>query len=186
MDLKIPSDFKLLYSSKDIAKAVDTLGAAVSPWAQQVFSESGKDLLCVPILRGGIFFFADLVRAINASIELAPITTQAYVAGQNLAQTETVSVDVMGVESSGRSILLVDDICDSGRTLAAVKNVFLQQGAAEVQAATLIRREVADSAFNPEFVGFHFEGDNWFVGYGMEDGNRWRNLSDIYIIERDG
>ena len=178
----IPAYFSLQYSREQITGVVQTLGSEITPWAEQVYRESAKDVLCIPILRGGIFFFADLVREIRESIEVAPVKTEAYEPGQNEVAVAEVKVSMEGVNPAGRSVLLVDDICDSGRTLDALTRIFLKQGAAEVRSAVLIKRELPEPGFNPEYTGFTYTGTEWFVGYGMEDGDRWRNLPEIYII----
>jgi hypoxanthine phosphoribosyltransferase len=184
MTARLPEYFVPCYSKEEIAAAVLRLGKELTPWATQVFQESNQDILCIPILRGGIFFFADLVREIGHSIELAPVKTTAYEPGMNEAAREEVSIHIDGVDATGRSVLLVDDICDSGRTLKALSKAFLQRGAAEVRSAVLIRRDVEQETFNPEYVGFTYQGPEWFVGYGMEDADRYRNLPGIYIIQK--
>lgn len=184
MTARLPEYFVPCYSKEAIAVEVRRLGKELSPWAEQVFAESGKDVLCIPILRGGIFFFADLVREVQQSIELAPVKTTAYEPGVNQAATDAVTVHLDEVEAAGRSVLLVDDICDSGRTLKALTRAFLQRGAAEVRSAVLIKRDVKEETFDPDYVGFSYQGPEWFVGYGMEDGDRYRNLPGIFTIQK--
>jgi hypoxanthine phosphoribosyltransferase len=184
MSSQLPEYFESEYTREQIDTAVKRLGEEVTPWARQVYQESGDDILCIPILRGGIFFFTDLVREIGHSIELAPVKTEAYEPGQNEVSKAEVKVSMEGVEPTGRSVLLCDDICDSGRTLDALQRIFLQQGAAEVRSAVLIKRELDTPTFDPEYVGFNYEGPEWFVGYGMEDGDRYRNLPGIYTIRK--
>ena len=59
----------------------------------------------------------------------------------------------------------------------------LNAGAAEVKAAVLIQRVVAQQAFTPDWSGFVYPGPEWFVGYGLEDKNWWRNLKAVYCME---
>ena len=77
MTNQLPDYFSLQYDRSRIDEAVKRLGEEITPWARQVYAESTQDILCIPILRGGIFFFADLVREIGHSIELAPVKTEA-------------------------------------------------------------------------------------------------------------
>lgn len=181
----LPSYFKLQYSSQSIEEVVEKLGKGISDWAQQTHQESGQDVIAIPVLRGGIFFFADLVRHIDASVEIAPIRTWAYEIGQNEVQRSEVGVNMDGVVAEGRSVLLVDDICDSGSTLKKLEQVFCERGAAEVRSAVLIKRHLEVEAFQPDWIGFEYKGEEWFVGYGMEDSERWRNLPDIYTIRKE-
>lgn len=181
--MDIPSHYRQQYSSDDIRQRVQELGSSISDWARQVYQDSQQDVIGIPILRGGIFFFADLVRAVDVSIETSPVRTWGY-------QTETKSlhdkmaVDLQGLQPQGRSILLVDDICDTGRTLEQLSKDLKEMGAKDVRSATLIRRDIDDTFF-PDYIGFTYSGDEWFVGYGMEDNDRFRNLDGIYVIEKN-
>jgi hypoxanthine phosphoribosyltransferase len=182
--MKIPAHFKLVYSAAEIADACRKLGQAITPWAETVSASSGQDLIAVPILRGGLFFFADLVRAIQTSVEVAPLQTSFYEEGQNnILRSDGGSLPVSVSHFHNRSVLLVDDICDSGQTLSALRPHLLSAGAREVRAAVLVRRlPSALLSFQPEWTGFDYHGSEWFVGYGMEDSGRWRNLPDVYAI----
>ena len=88
------------------------------------------------------------------------------------------------VAVEGRSVLLVDDVCDSGRTSAELTQRFIKLGAREVRSAVLIKRILPHETFNPDWIGFEYNGPEWFVGYGMDDCDRWRNLGSIYIIQK--
>ncbi|MCB0332119.1 MAG: hypothetical protein KDD55_01400 [Bdellovibrionales bacterium] len=180
----LPHSFKLEYSHTHIKEQVAHLGKEISVWANQVWEDSHTDLLTIPVLRGGIFFFADLVREITSSVEIAPAQTWAYELEQNAVMRSEIKVRIDDVPAKGRSILLIDDICDSGKTLAALSESMREAGAVEVKSAVLIRRSIEDQAFTPDWVGFEYVGPEWFVGYGMEDSGRWRNLPDIYIIQQ--
>ena len=182
--MNIPKNFQVIYSTTDIAKAVTRLGAEISTWAEKVWDDSHTDIVAVPVLRGGIFFFADLVRSVKCSLEIAPAKAWGYVNTVNAQMLEEVRVDISTVPANGRRVLLIDDICDSGRTMEALRKDFLSAGALEVRSAVLIRRKVAGNEFNPDWVGFHYDGPEWFVGYGMEDSERWRNLPAVYIIKQ--
>jgi hypoxanthine phosphoribosyltransferase len=179
----IPPNFKMLYTASQIEQQVQRLGRQISVWAKKVWEQNQSDLVAIPVLRGGIFFFADLVRHIDHSVEIAPVRTWAYQNDQNVKRDE-FRVNMEGVIAKGRSVLLVDDICDSGRTLKMLRESFIGAGALEVKSAALIRRVLKEPTFSPEWVGFDYDGPEWFVGYGMEDRNRWRNLADIYIIDQ--
>ncbi len=179
----LPKKYILQYSRQDIESAVSRIGAEITVWASSVEQNTGKEVLAIPVLRGGIFFFADLAREVKASLELEPGRTRAYQLNQNAVSLEQVKVILEKENLKDRSILLVDDICDSGRTLTVLKDYLLKQGALEVKAAVLIQRQLAVEKFTPDWVGFKFEGSEWFVGYGMEDKNSWSNLPEIYTIE---
>lgn len=179
----IPANFKIQYDEAAIAGAIGRLGREIDGWAREVRAGSSTDLLTIPVLRGGIFFFADLVRHIRHSVEIAPVSAWSYETGENV-QRDSVSVDAGKVAVEGRSILIVDDVCDSGRTLAELTEYFRKLGAASVRSAVLIKRVMPHQTFDPNWIGFQYEGPEWFVGYGMDDCDRWRNLGSIYIIQK--
>jgi hypoxanthine phosphoribosyltransferase len=179
----IPSHFKLQYSNEAISKRAQELGREMSGWTSSVYNATGKDVIALPVLRGGVFFFADLVRQIEGSVEMVPVQTWAYDTTQNGTQLDSVRVNTSAVAARGRSLLVIDDICDSGRTLAALKQELLKLGAAEVRTAVLIKRILDKPSFDPDWVGFNYNGPEWFVGYGMEDSDRWRNLPSIYVMQ---
>lgn len=179
----VPANFKIQYDESAIAGAINHLGREIDGWAHEVQVASSTDLLTIPVLRGGIFFFADLVRRIKHSVEIAPVSAWSYETGENV-QRDTVAVEDGKVAVEGRSVLLVDDVCDSGRTLAELTQRFIKLGAREVRSAVLIKRILPHETFNPDWIGFEYNGPEWFVGYGMDDCDRWRNLGSIYIIQK--
>jgi hypoxanthine phosphoribosyltransferase len=96
-----------------------------------------------------------------------------------------VKIHSEGLAVKGRVVLVVDDLCDTGRTLEALEKELLERGAREVRSVVLIRRLLNKPTFVPCWVGFEYSGLEWFVGYGMDDGERWRNLPGVYIIRRE-
>lgn len=182
----LPPHFRVLYGESTIRARVRELGGEIRLWAQEVWDRSHTELLAIPILRGGIFFFADLAREISSSIEIFPSQASAFWRGDDgrAVRRDKIEVDVRGVPAEGRSILLVDDVCDSGASLQEVARSLMGLGAREVRAAVLIRRVVPKQLFEPYWAGFAYNGPEWFVGYGMDDADRWRNLPSVYIIAR--
>jgi hypoxanthine phosphoribosyltransferase len=179
----IPANFSLLYSAAEIAQRVKAMGEEISTWCNGVWHDSHTDVLVVPVLRGGVFFFADLARQIEGSLEIVPIKTEGYRLGSNGELNDRVMMDLKGLAVKGRVVLIVDDVSDSGRTLEALEGAITALGAREVRTAVLVRRLLDTPSFVPCWVGFQYSGPEWFVGYGMDDCERWRNLSDVYVIK---
>ena len=179
-----PSNYKKLYDRSDIAREIKRMGADISIWCKKVWEESHTDVIAIPVLRGGIFVFADLVREINHSVEIAPAQTWAYQVGQNQKELNDVAVNLQGVPAKGRHVLVIDDICDSGKTLSALGESLQKMGALEVKSAVLVHRQIEKELFKPDWVGFEYSGHEWFVGYGMEDAERWRNMPFVGIIRQ--
>ncbi len=182
---RIPANFSLVYSAEDISDRIKELGQEISTWCTAVWRDSHTDALVVPVLRGGVFFFADLVREISSSIEVAPVRTRSYQTGINAVQSPEVAIDVSGLAVKGRVVLVVDDVSDSGRTLEALEATLMKAGAREVRTAVLVRRLLKTPSFVPCWVGFQYSGSEWFVGYGMDDNERWRNLPGVYVIKKE-
>ncbi len=181
----IPANFKLQFSRDRIHSRVKELGAEIDEWCKSVWTESRTDVVAIPVLRGGVYFFADLSRCISSSIEIAPVKTSAYDAGTNSVKEVTVEQFADPVQIKGRVVLVVDDVCDSGRTLEQLEKSLLERGAREVRTVVLVRRLLPRPTFVPCWVGLEYSGPEWFVGYGMDDNERYRNLSDVYVIGRN-
>ncbi len=180
----VPAHYKLLYSSVEISARVKSLAAPISSWAASVGMKTGQDILTIPLLRGGLFFYADLVREFSSSVELSPVRASAYLGKGGNTSAHQVKVSLEETSLKDRSVLLVDDICDSGRTLETINSQIKERGAAEVRSAVLVKREI-DGAFEPDWIGFRYTGEEWFVGYGMDDRERYRNLRSIYVIGQE-
>lgn len=179
-----PTRYSLLYGREEIREAVGRIGAQVREWALQTWEESHTQVIAIPVLRGGAFFFVDLVRAVGCSVEMLHLQASSYKLGVNQEQNDSVALSLDGVAVAGREVLLIDDICDSGRTLKALVDALLARGARGVRSAVIIKREVDPVTYNPDWYGFSYKGSEWLVGYGMDDVERWRNQEAIYIIRQ--
>ena len=179
----IPENYKLAFPYDQIQKRLTELGREITDWAEKAQDRTGRPVLGVCILRGGAPFFCDLVRRIPLSIETNYCRTWSYSSGTNIQQ-KGIRISVEEVVAEGRAILLVDDICDTGATLLKLNNVLLQLGAVEVRTAVLVHRIMGRSKYAPSWEAFSHRGDEWFVGYGMEDRNQFSNLPEVYTITR--
>ena len=181
-NISVPKHYRLTYKADEIQAQVSRIAGEVSRWCASSNITSKSDVLAIPVLRGGIYFFADLTREIDCSLQVAPGRARAYEEGSNTSTRSELYINLDGVSVAGRHVLLVDDICDSGRTLDKLVAYLLAQGAESVKSAVLILRKHGSSAFTPDWYGFGFTGDDWFVGYGMDDKGRYSNLSQIYTV----
>lgn len=177
-----PPTYKLQFDKESIALAVARMGEEITAWARDTEKVTGREVVAIPVLRGGIFFFADLARQIKNSLEIVPGRTSSYRVGENASELDKVKVSMEHESLEGRAVLLVDDICDSGRTLKVLSEYLTEKGVRDVRSAVLIRRVLDKPLYNPHWFGFEYHGNEWFVGYGMEDKNRWSNLPDIYTL----
>jgi hypoxanthine phosphoribosyltransferase len=180
--VKLPEGYREAYSQDEIRVAVHLLGARLSEWVDEATESTGQQPLFLGVLRGGFLFLADLVRAIPRSVQADFIRCQSYDVATNRPDTE-IQVQGPSVSVKGRAVLLVDDICDSGRTLQHLTWLMLRLGARNVRSAVLIYREQSPPEFVPDEICFRHHGSEWFVGYGMDDHNERMNLPSVYLLQ---
>ncbi len=161
-------------------------------------SDADGDVRIVGLLRGAIFFFVDLLRAMDhpdVAIDLMRASSYAdaaHAASGNSGTDATTSAGTVRFdermvpgEIRGQRVVLVDDIIDTGRTLKTLHDALLEAGAREVISVVLLdkpaRREVS---FGADLVGFEIP-DHFVVGYGLDCGGRFRLLPDICIVRAD-
>ena len=179
---EIPSDFKRLYSKEDIAFSVYKMAGLIRHWGKDTHETAGQQVLAICVLRGGVFFFADLLKEIPYTVEPSFCRAMSYSSEDNTQGNEFRLV-VEPAEMKGRYVLLVDDICDSGKTLKNLHKYALENGAEMVKTAVLIHRNHEASVYTPDYIGFEYTGPEWFAGYGMEDKNHNSNFPEVYIIQ---
>ncbi len=160
-----------IFSADDIARRLVGL-------AGEIAAKKPVNLLVVPILKGSFVFAADLLRALNLA-GLAPevdfLTLSSYkksrVSSGQVAILRDLDLDV-----DGRHVILVDDVLDSGRTLAFAKDLISARGASTIETCVLLKKDVA-RAVNIDADYCAFPCPNvYVVGYGMDVAHRYREL----------
>lgn len=164
-----PEHVDLLHPEPEIDDALLRLAAETDRWAQGAEARTGKMLLALCVLRGGVFFYSDLLLRMRHSVEPVFCRAYAYSKAQNGSPLERMYVDWQLLAPRGREIMLVDNICDSGRTLMHVDAWLRLQGALRVRSVTMIHRVRRDAMTEPTLTGFTYHGPEWLVGYGMRD-----------------
>lgn len=167
--MEIPGHLEKLYGEADIEAALARLAPEVDQWAAGAEVRTGKPLLALCILRGGVFFFGDLMLKLTRSVEPAFCRAYSYAKTANGTPLEQMYVDWQHLKPEGREVVLVDNICDSGRTLLHVDGWLRMQGARRVRSVTMVHRLRSDAVARPDVTGFVYKGDEWLVGYGMRD-----------------
>ena len=169
---------RILFEEAAIAERTSAL-------ARDIAAAEPQDLLVVAVLKGSFMFAADLIRAMHRA-GMAPqvefIHLSSYLDGTVSSGQVAILKDVDSVVA-GRDILLVDDILESGRTLAFAKDLLMARGARRVFVAVMLekpnKRAVAVQA---DFVGFECP-DLFVVGYGMDVAHAYRQLPYIGVVE---
>ncbi|MCA0407477.1 MAG: hypoxanthine phosphoribosyltransferase [Proteobacteria bacterium] len=167
-------EIRPVFAAEAIAERIEVL-------ALEIAAKAPRDLVVVAILRGSFIFAADLVRALHRA-GLAPCIEFMQLASYHEGQVSTGVVSVTkDIESpvEGRDVLLIDDILESGRTLAYAKDLLSARGARRVLAAVLVEKPGKRAVrFDADFVGFS-ASDRFLVGYGMDVAHKCRELPFI-------
>lgn len=173
------SEVEVLFSSAEIERRNRELAAEIA-------DAMGRELLVVAILKGSFVFAADLIRAMHAAgvrPQIDFMTLSSYGTGTESSGMVTVQRDLRD-EVAGREILLIDDILESGRTLAFAKQMLLDRGAKSVRLCILLdkpNQRVAE--VEADYVGFVCP-DEFVVGYGLDYAHYFRELPYIGILHR--
>ena len=167
---------EVLFSAEDIARRITEI-------AEDVALSELKNILVVSILKGSFVFAADLIRAFHRA-GMAPevefISVSSYGAGTEAGELRLLR----DVESdvSGRDIILIDDILESGNTLKFTRDLMLERGANRVAIIALLDKSVRRRAeIEADFVGFECP-DKFVVGYGMDVGHAFRELPFVGVV----
>jgi hypoxanthine phosphoribosyltransferase len=154
--------------------------------AGQIKAADTERLLVIAVLKGSFIFAADLIRALHET-GLAPevefISLSSYRDGTVSSGNVTILHDVES-DVHGRDVLLVDDILESGRTLAYAKDLFAARGARRVLTCVLLEKPHKRAvAIEADFVGFQCP-DVFVVGYGMDVAHAYRQLPFVGVVEK--
>jgi hypoxanthine phosphoribosyltransferase len=168
------SGLQPLISSEEIQARIKALGQELSR------TYTGKNPLLVAILKGSYMFLADLSRAIDEPHEVDFVATAAYSGSEPLPGHVRLTKD-MDLDIAGRHVLIVEDIVDSGRTLARVCELFRSREPASLNVVTLLDKPEQRAVEVPvTLVGFNVP-DRFVVGYGLDLAEQYRHLDGIYI-----
>jgi len=167
---------KILYTEDEIKARVESMGRELYENFQ------GRDPLFVGVLNGCFMFMADLVRATGLKSELEFIGLSSYRDATKSSGVVQITRD-MQRDITGRDLIIVEDILDSGNTLAFLRNYLLSKGARSITIATLLdkpsRRQKAITA---DYIGFEVP-DEFVVGYGLDYAQMYRNLPYIGVLK---
>lgn len=169
----------ILLSSEDIQTKVATIG-------QRITSDYAghNDLLLVGVLKGCVMFMVDLARAIKLPVAIDFIAISSY--GQSTESSGVVRVlKDLDTDIAGRQVLIVEDIIDSGLTLDYLRAQLLRRNPASLRICALLNKpERRNSDVPVDYLGFDIPNE-FVVGYGLDYGERYRNLPYIGVLKRE-
>jgi hypoxanthine phosphoribosyltransferase len=138
----------------------------------------GHDILLVGVLRGAVMVMADLARAFDRHVEMDWMAISSYGSGTKSSGVVRILKD-LDTDISGRHVLIVDEIIDTGLTLSWLVNNLSSRSPASVEIATLLRKpEALSMPVEPKYIGWDIPNE-FVVGYGLDYRERYRNLRDI-------
>ena len=166
-------------SRSDIARRVKELGRAIT------LDYAGRRLVVIGILNGAFIFLADLVREIELPMEIDFIRVSSYGSSTCSSGTIQCSKDTE-LELAGKDILLVEDIVDTGRTIACLRELLLLRKAESVRVCAMIdKKERRAVEVVVDYVGFEVP-EGFLVGYGLDHAQQHRQYPAIYKLVSGG
>lgn len=168
---------RVIVTEKELQSKVAELAARIDA------DYKDRDLLLVGVLKGAIMAMADLTRAMQRHIEMDWMAVSSYGSGTKSSGVVRILKD-LDRDITGRNILIVEDIVDSGLTLSWLRANLLSRGAASVEILAILRKpEAAKVEVTCKYVGFDIPTD-FVVGYGLDFDEKYRNLSFIGVLAK--
>ncbi|WP_408897855.1 hypoxanthine phosphoribosyltransferase [Nocardioides sp. R1-1] len=163
---------EVLFTEDQILDRVKELAAEIER------DYEGKDLVLVGVLRGAVMIMADLARALNKHVEMDWMAVSSYGSGTKSSGVVRILKD-LDADITGRHVLIVDEIIDTGLTLSWLTSNLGSRGPASVEIATLLRKpEALQMPVKARYVGWDIPNE-FVVGYGLDYRERYRNMRDI-------
>ena len=171
---------KIVLNEDEIASHVKKAAA----WLDEKFKGVDAPPLTISILKGSVFFFCDVVRAMQTPVQLDFMTVSSYGNSSKSSGVPKIVTD-LSVSVEGRDVILIEDIVDSGYTLLRMRDLIVGRGAKSFTVVTLFdkpsRRQVSIQA---DYSCFEI-GDEFIVGYGLDYAQQYRNLPYIGVLKRE-
>ena len=161
---------------KEVLIPADRLQARVTELAAEIDADyAGKDLLLVGVLKGALMVMADLARVMHLPVHMDWMAVSSYGSGTRSSGVVRILKD-LDADISGRHVLVVEDIVDSGLTLSWLVGNLRSRGPASVEVCVMLRKPAATRMdVDVAYTGFDI-ADEFVVGYGLDYAERYRNL----------
>lgn len=167
---------RVLFSREDLAEKTVELGKILTE------EYEGKNPLVIGVLKGATFFMSDLVKEIDTYLEMDFMDVSSY-GNEMVSSGEVKIIKDLDTNVAGRDLLIVEDIIDSGRTLAYLVDLFKYRQAKSVKIVTLLDKpEGRVVKMEADYVGYLVPNE-FVVGYGLDYAERYRNLPYIGILK---
>jgi hypoxanthine phosphoribosyltransferase len=169
---------RILFHETTILSRLDQLAAQIS------HEYRDRELTVIAVLNGSLMFMADLLRRIPLPLKLDCLSVASY-HGRSETSGEVIFKQIALPDVTGRHILILDDILDSGHTLAAIRDKLETAKPRSIRVCVLLSKKKARArAVDADYIGFEIE-DEFVVGYGLDFMERYRNLPFIGVLRAD-
>ena len=167
---------EILISEAQIKKRVKELGAEISR------DYRGKVPTLISVLKGGIIFLSDLVRELSVLHEIDFMSVSSYNGGTDTSGVVRILAD-LSINIEGKDVLIVEDIVDTGLTLDYIRHILLARHPKSLRICTLLDKKARRKIEVPlDYVGFVVP-DEFVIGYGLDYGEKYRNLPYVAVFE---
>jgi hypoxanthine phosphoribosyltransferase len=177
---------RVLVDRDAIARRVQALGEEITRDLERD-GLGGKEITLVPILTGSIIFVSDLIRCLPLRMQIHVMSVNSYPGTATTSQGATLEPNSTQVpqDLTGRHVLVMDDILDSGNTLRLVRQELEARGPATLRTCVMLRKQRPEAmSFPVDYVAFDIP-DEFVVGYGLDYDDYYRNLPDIAVLKRE-
>lgn len=169
---------KVLLTEEQLATRIREIGEQLTE------DYTGRRPLLVGVLRGAYAFLTDLAFAVDLPVEIDFIAVSSYGSSTRTSGVVRLVKD-LDVDLTGRDVILVEDIVDTGLTLRYLRRSLEARGPESLEVCTLLARESADlEGLGVRYVGFTIPGD-FVVGYGLDAAEKYRNLRYLAVYDPD-
>lgn len=163
----------------------EQIQARIKEIAKDIHKDFGDEkIVMICILRGSLYFFADLTRAIPNFLELEFMSVSSYGAGTS-SSGEVKIVKDLSCAIEGKNVIIVEDIIDTGYTISYLKRILTERRPKKLKVCTLLdkpsRREVTISG---DYIGFEVPNE-FVVGYGLDYDQDYRNYPDVGVLKAE-
>ena len=169
---------RVLFDEPAIHKRLDEMAAQITA------DYRGHELTVIAVLTGTLMFTSDLLRRIPLPLKLDCLSVVSY-HGRVQTSGQVIFKDIDIPDMAGGDILIVDDILDTGHTLAAIREKLQSAKPRSVRVCVLLsKRKQRAREIDPDYIGFEIE-DEFVVGYGLDFMERYRNLPYIGVLRKE-
>lgn len=169
---------RVLFSEQTIMARLDEIAAQITA------DYRDRELTVIAVLNGSLIFMADLLRRIPLPLKLDCLSVASYHGGTK-STGEVVFRQVAMPDVTGRHILILDDILDSGLTLNAIRRKLQEADPLSVRVCVLLEKQIPRAApIDADYIGFKIGGE-FVVGYGLDYMERYRNLPCVGVLRKD-